>query len=163
MLPVSDAHIRASFLNASRSERKNLSLPAGFDTLEWDKLDYLGWRDPRLPLLGYVLVELDGELAGVLLRQAEARPRSRAQCAWCADVQLPNDVVFFSARRSGDAGRRGDTVGTLVCEHFECSRNVRKLPPVAYLGFDVEAARQRRIEALRENVGGFVRSIRDGT
>ena len=163
MLPVSDAQIRASFLNASRSERKNLSLPAAFDTLEWDKLDYLGWRDPKLPLLGYVIVELDGELAGVLLRQAEARPRSRAQCAWCADVQLPNDVVFFSARRSGDAGRRGDTVGTLVCEHFECSRNVRKLPPVAYLGFDVEAARQRRIEALRENVGGFVRSIRDGT
>jgi len=31
----------------------------------------------------------------------------------------------------------------------------------AYLGFDVEAARRRRIEMLRENVTAFVRGIRD--
>lgn len=162
MLPVSDADIRSSFLNASRSERKDLTLPPDFDSIEWDKLVFLGWRDPKLPLLGYVVVELDGVNVGLLLRQAESRPVSRAQCSWCADVQLPNDVVMFGAKRAGDAGRRGDTVGTLVCAHFECSVNVRRRPPTAYIGFDVEAARQRRIEALRDNVRGFARSIRDG-
>ena len=58
--------------------------------------------------------------------------------------------------------RNGDTVGTLACADFECSANVRKRPPVAYIGFDVEAARHQRIEALRRNVSGFVREVRDG-
>ncbi|WP_338136211.1 FBP domain-containing protein [Pseudoclavibacter albus] len=43
----------------------------------------------------------------------------------------------------------GNTVGTLICENFECSRNLRKLPPLAYEGFDREAARDQRIEELQ--------------
>lgn len=163
MLTLTDALIRASFLNASLRERKAVLLPADLDAVDWDRLDYLGWRDPKQPKTGYVVTEVEGEVAGVVLREADSRPRSRAQCAWCNDVELPNDVVLFSARRAGDAGRRGDTVGTLLCSAFECSRNVRRLPPSAYLGFDREAARDRRIEALRENVTAFVRSIRDGS
>ena len=69
--------------------------------------------------------------------------------------------MFFSARRAGKAGRNGDTVGTLLCENFECSANVRRPMPPAYLGFDVKAARLRRIEALRANVDRFARDIRD--
>lgn len=162
MRTLTDSQIRDSFLNASRSERKNMSLPADLDQLAWDDIDFLGWKDPKFPNIGYVVVDLDGEPVGLLLRQTETRARSRPQCSWCADVQLPNDVVLYAAKRAGDAGRRGDTVGTLICEHFECSRNVRRLPPSAYLGFDREAARDRRIEALRQHVQGFVRDIRDG-
>ncbi|MFW8746237.1 FBP domain-containing protein, partial [Mesorhizobium japonicum] len=80
-------------------------------------------RDPKLPQLGYVVAEVDGRPVGMLLRQAERGPRARAQCSWCEDVQLPNEVVFFAARRAGEAGRRGDTLGSLVCAHFECSVN----------------------------------------
>lgn len=160
MRPITDAQIRASFVNASRSERKNLLLPPGFDGLEWDRLDFLGWRDPKQPQVGYVVADVDGELVGLLMRQTDARPRSRPQCSWCADIHLPNEVVFYAARRAGDAGRRGDTVGVLVCEDFECSRNVRMLPPLAYPGFDREAARERRIDALRAHVAGFVRDVR---
>lgn len=159
MRPLTDAQIRASFVNASRSERKNLTLPAEFDGLAWDRLDFLGWRDPKLPQVGYVILDLDGEPTGLLLRQAEARARTRPQCSWCSDIHLPNEVVLYTAKRIGEAGRRGDTVGTLVCEDFECSKNVRKLPPSAYLGFDREAARDRRIDMLRANVGGFVREV----
>lgn len=160
MRTLTDSDIRSSFLNASRSERKNLTLPPDFDTLAWDDLDFLGWRDPKLPSVGYLVVDLDGELVGLLMRQTETRARSRPQCSWCSDIQLPNDVVLYSTKRVGDAGRRGDTVGTLVCENFECSQNVRKLPPSAYLGFDREAARDRRIEALRQHVEGFARDVR---
>lgn len=162
MTPLSDAQIRASFINATRSERKNLTLPDDFDSLAWDRIDFLGWRDKKFPTLGYVIVELDGMPTGILLRQADGATRSRPQCSWCADVTLPNDVVLFTAKRAGDAGRRGDTIGSLVCAAFECSINVRKLPPSAYLGFDREAARDRRIEALQQNVRGFVRDVRDG-
>ena len=162
MRPLTDAQIRASFLNASRSERKNLTLPTDLDTRDWESLDYLGIRDSKLPKLASVVIELDDEPVGILLRQTDARPLSRPQYSWCNDVQLPNDVVMFAAKRAGDAGRRGDTVGILVCENFECSVNVRKLPPSAYLGFDREPARDRRIEALRANVTEFARSVRDG-
>lgn len=161
MLPLDDARIRASFVNASRSERKSLTLPADLDERDWERLDFLGWRDPKLPLVAYVLVPVDDDVVGLLLRQTETRTRSRPQCAWCADVQLPNDVVFFSAKRGGAAGRRGDTIGTLVCEDFQCSHNVRTLPPLAYTGFDREAARDRRIAMLRMNVENFARDVRD--
>jgi len=161
MQPLTEKTIRASLVNASLRERKELSLPP-LASLDWDKLDFLGWRDPKFALLGYVIVELEGEPTGILVRQADGRTRSRPQCSWCEDITLPNDVVFFSVRRTGPAGRKGDTVGTLVCSNFECSYNVRKAPPVAYLGFDVEAARQQRIRSLGERVRGFVKDVRDG-
>ena len=132
MLPIVEKTLRTSFVNASRKETTDITLPAGFETLDWDALDYLGWRDPKIGRRAYAVVPtLDGELIGILFRQAEASPRSRAQCSWCQDVKLPNDVTFYSAKRSGPAGRNGNTVGTLVCQDFQCSRNVRKLPPPA--------------------------------
>jgi hypothetical protein len=161
MRPLTDAQVRASLINASRSERKNLTLPPGFDDIDWDRLDYFGFRDPKLSRVAYVVVDLDSDHVGMVLRQTEARPRTRPQCSWCNDIQLPNDVVMYSAKRAGDAGRRGDTVGVLVCEDFECSQNVRKLPPSAYLGFDREAARDRRIDALRVTAQRFAREVRD--
>ena len=161
MIPLTEAGIRASFVNASLRERKAVTIP-DLAEVSWDDLDYLGWRDPKFPQLGYAVTDVDGAPVGVLLRQADGRTRSRPQCSWCEDVLLPNDVVFFVAKRSGDAGRKGDTVGTLVCSQFECSANVRKRPPVAYIGFDVEAARLRRIETLNIRVRGFLANIRDG-
>lgn len=161
MRPLTDAQVRASLINASHSERKNATLPARFDDIDWDRLDYFGFRDPKLTRVAYIVVDLDDEPVGMLLRQTEARPRTRPQCSWCSDIHLPNDVVMYSAKRAGDAGRRGDTVGVLLCENFECSQNVRKLPPSAYLGFDRGAARDRRIESLRASAEGFAREVRD--
>lgn len=161
MRSFTDAQIRASFINATLRERKAIVLP-DLTTMGWDSLTYLGWRDPKLAHTGYVVVDLDGEPVGMLMRQTETRTRSRPQCTWCADIHLPNDVAMFSTRRAGAAGRRGDVVGSLVCENFECSTNVRRPPVSAYIGFDVEAARQRRMDALLESVEAFARDVRDG-
>ncbi|RFA18211.1 FBP domain-containing protein [Subtercola boreus] len=162
MLPLSEEILRASFVNASRRELNDVTLPAGFADLDFDRLDYLGWRDPRMPRRGLLVVPVEGEPVGVILKQAEASPRSRAQCAWCQDVTLPNDVVLYSAKRAGAAGRNGNTIGTLLCANFECSANVRKLPPMAYIGFDAEAARERRISVLREHASAFAADVRLG-
>ncbi|WP_426725804.1 FBP domain-containing protein [Curtobacterium flaccumfaciens] len=160
MLPIVEKTLRTSFVNASRKEVADLTLPADFETLDWDALDYLGWRDPKIGRRAYAVVPtLDGDLIGILFRQAEASPRSRAQCSWCQDVKLPNDVAFYSAKRSGPAGRNGNTVGTLVCQDFQCSRNVRKLPQPAYEGYDVEAARLRRIEDLQVRAASFAAEV----
>jgi hypothetical protein len=162
MHAFSESAIRGSFVNASLRERQNLQLPAPIDEIDWERLDYLGWRDRKSPQLGYVVVDLDGEPVGMLTRQAEARPRARAQCSWCEDVQLPNDVVLLSTRRAGAAGRNGNTLGALVCENFECSANVRRRPALAYVGFDLEAERERRIASLQERVTAFALRVVEG-
>ena len=162
MHALTEAQIRASLINVTQSERRSLTLPTDFPETAWDTLQFYGARDRKLALIGYVVVELDGAPTGLLLRQADTRPASRAQCAWCTDIHLRNEVVLFTAKRVGDAGRRGDTVGTLACERFQCNDNARRRPAAAYIGFDVEAARAARIAALRANVEAFVRSVRDG-
>ncbi|NRD09757.1 FBP domain-containing protein [Rathayibacter agropyri] len=68
-------------------------------------------------------------------------------------------AVTVGARKAGAAGRAGDSIGTLVCSEFECSVNVRQRPPVAYIGFDVDAARAERIATLWERTIGFVREV----
>jgi FBP C-terminal treble-clef zinc-finger len=162
MQPVLETSIRSSFVNASQRERSTMTLPP-LAELDWNRVDYLGWRDAKIPSLGYVVAVQDDHPVGVMLRQADGKARSRAQCSWCEDVQLPNDVVLFSAKRAGAAGRNGNTVGTLVCSNFECSANVRRQPAMAYIGFDVDAARLQRIAALQRHVDAFVRDIRDGS
>jgi hypothetical protein len=159
MTPITERDIRAAFVNASRKEVADLTLPVDFAERDFDRLDYLGWADPKLPRRAYVVVELDDSAVAVLLRQAEQRVGARAMCSWCDDVTLANDVQFFSARKAGPAGRKGDTIGTLVCANFACSAAVRKLPPLAYEGFDREAARDERIRRLGEHVRAFVREL----
>ncbi|MGE3193781.1 MAG: FBP domain-containing protein [Microbacteriaceae bacterium] len=133
------------------------------NTFDWDRLDFLGWRDPKAARRAYVVVPLESGPVGILLCQAEAAPRTRAQCSWCQDVELPNDVVFYSARRAGPDGRKGDTVGTLVCAGFECSANVRRVPSTASMGFDPDAVRTSRIETLRERATAFAGVVLHGT
>lgn len=159
MFSLDEKTIREAFVNASRKEITDLTLPADFEQLSWDRLDYLGWRDRRSARRAYIVVPVNDQPVGVLLKQAEASPRSRAQCSWCQDIHLPNDVLLYSARRAGAAGRKGDAVGSLICADFECSANVRKLPPLAYIGFDAEAARQDRILTLRERAAAFAGAV----
>lgn len=159
MRPIEERAIRASFRNASRKEASSLALPPDFDELDFSRLDYLGWFDPKKPRRAYVVAETDGGLVGVLLQRTEQRVARRAQCAWCDDVTLRNDVQFFSARKAGAAGRNGDTIGTLICENFGCSANVRRLPPLAYEGYDRELARDLRMLRLREHVAAFLAEI----
>jgi len=159
MRPIDEREIRASFINASRKEVSSLTLPAGFGEIGFDRLDYLGWTDPKFARRAYVVADIDGVLTGVLLQRAEQRVLARAQCSWCEDVALRNDVQLYSARKAGAAGRKGDTIGTLVCAEFGCSHNVRLLPPLAYEGFDRETAREMRILRLQENVAGFLKGV----
>src|SRR5688500_16263687 len=128
MSPLTEKQIRASFLNASKREAAQATLP-DLDALDWERLDYLGWHDRKAPLSAYVVLELDGQPTGVLLRSAEAkagRARTKGVCAWCEDVVVTDDVSLYVARRGGAAGRNGNTNGTLICTEFSCSRNVRR-------------------------------------
>ena len=160
MLPIDERALRASFRNASRKEASSLTLPPAFGELDFTRLDYLGWSDPKMPRRAYIALQRpDGAPATVLLQQSEQRTRARAQCSWCEDITLRNDVQFFAARKAGSAGRNGNTLGVLICANFGCSANVRRLPTLAYEGFDREAARAQRILRLQQHVQGFLRAL----
>lgn len=161
MRKLTESELRAALVNASVRERKALHPPVGLDIIDWDRLDYLGWRDPKMPGVGYLVVSGPdvGDAIGIMLRATSSPPRIRPQCALCEDISLPNEVVMFSARRAGTAGRRGDTIGTLICAAFECSANVRRLPSSAMAGSEREAVRAARIEGLRGRVHRFVSRV----
>jgi len=165
MHPLTEKQIRASFVNASRREAAQAALP-DLAALDWDRLDYVGWVDRKAPLLAYAVVPGDdGDPTGVLLRATDPalRTRRRGVCAWCEDVVHTEDVSLYVARRAGASGRRGNTVGTLLCTDFACSRNVRRRPTLAETGSDDPDLRaaviERRIAGLRERSARFVAEV----
>lgn len=164
MNPLTDKQIRDSFVNASRREVAQAILP-DLATLDWSSLDYLGWRDPKRPLAAYAVLELDGAPTGVLLRSTDpsARARRKMVCAWCEDVVVTDDVSLYVARRAGARGRQGDTIGTLICTDFSCSRNVRRPPTrsevVSDRPEDREELVERRIAGLRERSARFLTRV----
>ncbi|MCP2267381.1 FBP domain-containing protein [Promicromonospora thailandica] len=164
MNPLTEKQIRASFLNASKREAAQATLP-DLDALDWERLDYLGWHDRKAPLSSYVVLELDGAPTGVLLRSSDAktgRARGKGVCAWCEDVVVTDQVSLYVARRGGAAGRNGNTIGTLICTEFTCSRNVRRTPTFTEAGNDPamrELITDRRIAGLRERAARFVAEV----
>lgn len=164
MHPLTEKQIRASFVNASRREAAQAVLP-DLDALAWDDLDLLGWSDRKAPLQAYVVLELDGVPTGVRFRTPTAdrgRMRRGAVCTWCQDVRT-TEAVLVAARRGGASGKAGNTVGTLVCEHFDCSAHARWTPPrrdpdPATVAADLAAVAER-VAGLRERSAAFVRLV----
>ncbi|GAA1087148.1 FBP domain-containing protein [Tsukamurella spumae] len=161
MDPVSQQQIIDAFRGATKSEIKRATFPADFDDLDFGRLEYLGWRDRKIPRRAYVTVPTDGPdgLVTILLTQAEAKPRAKAMCSWCRDVNITSQAVLYTVRRGGAAGRKGDTIGMLVCEDFSCAANARKLPPAFHKGTDVELIREQNLAELRLRVQGFVAEV----
>ncbi|EGD57131.1 FBP domain-containing protein [Gordonia neofelifaecis] len=159
MKQYTQQQILDAFRGATRSEVKKVSFPLEFDGVDFDRLEYYGWRDRKIPRRAYVVVEHDDELVALILNRAEAKPSRRTMCAWCRDVELTEEAVMYTARRTGANGRRGDTIGTLICSGFNCSKHARKLPPAYHKGTDLDAIRAEQVAELRRRVGSFVTEV----
>ena len=61
MHALTEAAIRRSMVNCSRSEAAALTPPRDLAELDWASLDVLGWRDWKAELRGYLVHERDGE------------------------------------------------------------------------------------------------------
>ncbi|MDW4571742.1 FBP domain-containing protein [Microbacterium sp. M3] len=155
MRPLTEEELRSSFLNASTDELRLVALPADFVLTDWDHLDFLAWRDPRTRGRGYVVAEVDGEPAGIVLRAAEGSSRARAaMCNLCHTMQPADQVVMYTARKAGDAGAQGDSVGTYICADLSCHENVRLAPPLA--PSEVRASVDLKIDGTRRRTEAFV-------
>ena len=161
MRPASQQDIRACMANCSAGEASRMVFPAGFDDIRWENLEYLGWRDPKAPLRGYLVVRTDGDgdVVGIALRAPDGVSRKSVMCTLCHSTHSGGNVALFVARRGGPAGRNGNTVGTYICADLECSRYARLAKPTPSVwpepGVDIE----QRINGLQHRTVAFVTRV----
>jgi len=158
MRQLTENDIREVFANANDDELRLLTLAADFMLTDWDHLDFLAWRDPRLKGRGYLIAEVGSQPIGVVLRAAEGTSRAgSALCNVCHTMQPADQVSLFSARKAGDAGLRGDTVGTYLCADLSCHENVRLAAPLA--PNEVRGSVDARIDGTRQRAESFVERV----
>ena len=162
MQALTEEQVRAALSNASPDERTKLSVPPDFPLVDWDHLDFFAWADPRTRGRGYVIAELAGGPTGLVLRRAEGNGRARsAMCDLCHTTQPADQVALFTARKAGDAGAHGDSVGTYICADLSCHDNVRLAPPLA--PSEIRASVDRRIDGTRQRTEAFVTRVLRGS
>jgi FBP C-terminal treble-clef zinc-finger len=154
---LSESEIRGSFVNCSRGVAKTAALPAAFRDLDWSVLEFLGWRDPKAPTRGYIVVPHADRLLGIALRAPNSTTGrvGSGLCNLCHSARAADEILLFVAPRAGAAGRRGNTVGTYICADLACSlyaRGVLKLTGLQPENLPPD----QRVERLHERLGGFV-------
>lgn len=160
MKPITERDIRLSFVNCSKGEAKRVNLPREFAEFPWPDLDFLGWRDPGAPERAYLVAEHDGGLTGVTLRATSGRARvftTRSMCSLCLTTRTAGGVALMTARRTGEAGRRGDSVGDYLCYDLACSLYVRGRKQSA-VGPDLDESltQEEKIDRMLANLDAFL-------
>jgi hypothetical protein len=163
MRPVTEHDIRASFVNCSKGEAKRLGLPKDLTDLPWEDLDFLGWRDPGAPERAYLVAERDGRLIGITLRGTSGVSRgftSRSMCSLCLTTRTSGGVALMTARRTGEAGRQGNSVGHYLCTDLACSMYVRgKKDAAVGADLDESLAVEEKIARARANLYTFLDKV----
>ncbi|RCG26895.1 FBP domain-containing protein [Sphaerisporangium album] len=163
MRPVTEHDIRTSFVNCSKGEAKRLDLPRDLAQHPWDDLDFLGWRDPGAPERAYLVAERDGPLVGIALRVTSGASRgftSRSMCSMCLTTHTSGGVALMTARRTGEAGRQGNSVGQYLCVDLACSLYTRGKREAAGGGvIDESLTVEEKVARIRANLHSFLDKV----
>jgi FBP C-terminal treble-clef zinc-finger len=163
---IDESRLRRSFVNCSKGEVARMNVPPLAD-VAWDRLEFLGWRDPKAPDRGYLVTPWRGEFVGIALRAA-TRVRTglarSSMCSLCLTVHAASGVTLFTAALAGSAGRNGNSAGTYICENLQCSRYVRgELKSAALIVPTETLDLATRLERLRLKAERFIEKILGGT
>ncbi len=158
---MTEQQVRRSFVNCSKGEANTATLPRDLADQPWDGLEVLGWRDPKAPLRGYLVVQREGRPVGITLRAAESRMSARrsVMCLLCRSTHSGDAVSLFTARRAGEAGRNGNTVGTYVCADLACAARARTDIPPWLRDRDPVEVGEERVAELRARVEEFLDAV----
>lgn len=163
MRALTESDIRACFVNADADDLRLLAMPHDLPIVDWDYLDFFAWRDPASSRRGYVLVEHEGDVVGIVLRSTDPGPARSGMCNICHTLQPGNQVALFSARRTGEAGHRGDSVGTYICADLSCHDNVRLAHPLAPNEVRGPGQVDMRLDGTRRRMERFVERVAETT
>ncbi|KDQ71007.1 FBP domain-containing protein [Streptomyces sp. NTK 937] len=162
MKALSEQDIRTSFVNCSKGEAKRLPLPGDLEERPWDHLDFLGWRDLSAPDRSYIVTELRGELVGVTLRFPSQQRGflHRSMCSVCLTTHPGNGVSLMTARKRGQAGRDGNSVGIYLCTDLDCSLYVRgKKLPASGRRLEESLTVEQQAERTRNKLAAFLDTL----
>lgn len=156
MEPITEKDIRASFVNCSKGDAKRLNMPSTLAVTQWDQLDFLGWTDPSYAGRSYIVVPREDELVGVALRHESGSDRAQ-MCTICMTTHSRGYVALMTAKKVGESGRRGNTVGTYMCTDLDCSLYARgKKTPALGNRYRENLTDEERVERVRDNLRAFV-------
>ncbi|MEU7835556.1 MULTISPECIES: FBP domain-containing protein [unclassified Nonomuraea] len=163
MRAITERDIRTSFVNCSKGETKRLSVPKDLADHPWEDLDFLGWRDPGAPERAYLVAERDGPLVGIALRVTSGASRgftSRSMCSLCLTTHTNGGVALMTARRTGEAGRQGNSVGHYLCTDLACSLYTRGKKEAAGGGtIDESLSLGEKVARTRANLYSFLDKV----
>ena len=160
MIPVTEADIRASFVNCSKGDAKRLSVPKDLTDRPWQDLDFLGWSDPTLRGRCYIVVPVGEGLAGVAFRYETGGPGKAQMCAICKTTHTGGGVSLMTAPKAGESGRRGNTIGIYMCTDLACSLYARnKRRPAAGNRYRETLSDDERVQRVRDNITSFVSGL----
>lgn len=159
MRPLTDHDIRNSFVNCSKGEAKRVAVPRDLDERPWDDLDFLGWRDPGAPDRSYLVTEREDRLVGLTLRLTSGHRGflHRSMCSLCLTTHPGGGVSLMTARKTGAAGREGNSVGLYMCTDLACSLYVRgKKVPQSTLRIEESLTLEEQIARTTGNLSAFI-------
>ncbi|MEU8804748.1 FBP domain-containing protein [Spirillospora sp. NPDC048819] len=160
MRAMTESDIRGCFVNSTKGEAGRLGLPRDLADRPWEDLDFLGWRDPRAPGRAHLVAERGGRPVGIALRVTSGGGRgftARSMCSLCLTTRTGGGVALMTARRTGEAGRQGNTVGRYLCGDLDCSLYVRGLKQ-SVAGGDLEEtlSLEEKVARLHANLDAFL-------
>jgi hypothetical protein len=159
MKPLTEQDIRASFVNCSKGEAKRLATPRDLDEQPWDDLDFLGWTDPGAPDRSYIVTERAGETVGITLHfpSQQRGYLHRSMCSLCFTSHPGSGVSLMTARKAGESGRHGNSVGIYICTDLDCSLYVRgKKKPAPGGRFEETLTVEQQAERLAGKLADFL-------
>lgn len=162
MDPISAEDLRTSFVNSSKSQAAKIVLPE-IETLAWNDLDFLAWRNARTPQRAYLVAPTHDGPVGIVLRVAQARNAGGAMrssmCEYCHTVHSAGGVTLFTAPKAGDSGRRGDSVGSYFCTNLSCSLYIRDKKRPLRVQPQSTLTVGERIERLNARLAGLISNV----
>lgn len=148
MNPLTRDDIRELF---TKRQRKELRLP-DVDAIDWDNLDFLGWKHPS-GHLSYVVYEFEGDFKGIVFEATRQSNKARVMsCSWCI-TQQPGDAISLYSIQLPDNEKV--TIGDYICSDLQCSLYVRNLKQPNIPRLQENLSIEGRIARLQKNVDGF--------
>ncbi|WP_435299726.1 FBP domain-containing protein [Timonella sp. A28] len=152
--------LRAALENVDDKTRKTVRMPKTLPHIAWDELDYLGWRDPSAQQRGYIFIEHNKRLRGIMVTHAPAKTSvSRAvMCAFCRIPLRFEQVVLFTAAISSHS-KELSTRGTYLCTDLDCNIRVNALQPATPLDPPAEELVAEKRRALATRTTAFIEAV----
>ncbi|CAL8900466.1 hypothetical protein KVA01_19870 [Kocuria varians] len=157
----SESAIRKSFINCSKGAAQRINIPQDVLHGDWESQIFLGWYDPKSPRVGYVVVETEDGLRGLVLEKSAQKASGGARmCQICLTLHPASGVCLVSIQRSKTAKDHYSSVGTYVCSNLACSDyTLGRKKPDGVRQMEETMSAEERAERTLANMRGLVERV----